>query len=628
MRRTFWLRATTLGVASLTLAGTGISAAAAVGATPPPTDRSPAVSAATSDAPQMTGTTGTPDPSSPEQVRKAKETERYWTPERIRSAVPVETAEAGAKSEGGQPAPGVRRKRSAEPTHQVAEGIATVGVFLLRGKDGSATPNQFCTASTVTSGSKSLVVTAAHCIKGNTSLRDAAFVPGYRAGTTKAGQAGEMPYGIFPVLDGKVWVDHRYQQSPADDDVDFAFLRVGANAQGQLLEDAAGPGNTLTSVDSAHLARESITAVGYPGGQKTPLSCTNDTRAFQGRFMEIQCDGYRSGVSGGPFIEDFDGTRGKLVGVIGGYKTGGLYDHTSYTSQFDDDAVWLYRQAVADLPLDGKFTMGGAGTWQHARAMTAGSFHSASVRNNISDLIVRWSDGEVSLYPGNGTYGFGKDVQLAKDPEWNNAAVMTAGDFTGDGTSDLLVRWTNGKVTLYRDVNETNKLKNAVQLKAPNSTWTQAVGMAAGRFGGGNTRGDDVVVQWANGRVTFFTNVDANGFHAESRLAAPNGTWPHARDLAAGDFNPSTGDQDLFVRWSDGEVTVYDNVGTNQLKTEHQLSPAKSGFRSSTLAAVGAFGGDTARNDVVVAWPNGRLTLNGDTTTRSLARERTLVPAA
>ncbi|MFK8844581.1 trypsin-like peptidase domain-containing protein [Streptomyces sp. Ac-502] len=626
MRRTFWLRATTLGVASLTLAGPGISAAAAVGATPAPADRSPAVSAAAPDTAQPTA--GTPLPPSPEQVRKAEETERYWTPERIRSAVPVETAESGAKSEGGQPAPGVRRKRSAEPTHQVAEGITTVGVFLLRGKDGSATHNQFCTASTVASGSKSLVVTAAHCLKGNTSLRNAAFVPGYRAGGTKAGQAGETPYGIFPVLDGKVWIDHRYQQSPADDDVDFAFLRVGANAQGQLLEDAAGPGNTLTTVDSAHLARESVTAVGYPGGQKTPLSCTNDTRAFQGRFMEIQCDGYRSGVSGGPFIEDFDGQRGNLVGVIGGYKTGGQYDNISYTSQFDDDAAWLYRQAAADLPLDGKYTMGGAGTWQHARLMTAGSFHSASVRNNTSDLIVRWSDGEVSLYPGNGAYGFGKDVQLAKDPEWNKAAVMTAGDFTGDGTSDLLVRWTNGKVTLYKDVNETNKLKNAIQLKAPNGTWTQAVGMAAGRFGGGNTRSDDVVVQWANGRVTFFTNVDANGFHAESRLAAPNGTWPHARDLAAGDFRPATGDQDLFVRWSDGEVTAYENVGANQLKSEHRLSPAKSSFRSSALATVGAFGGDTARNDVVVAWPNGRLTLNGDTTTTSLARERTLVPAA
>ncbi|OKH98850.1 hypothetical protein A6A06_24830 [Streptomyces sp. CB02923] len=608
-------------MASITLAVPAVSAAAASGATPPPPYRSAAVSTA---APTATP----PGEVTPEQVRKAREVARYWTPERIRSAVPVETAEEGAKSEGGTQAPGVRRKRSAEPTHQVAEGIATVGVFLLRGSDGAATSNQFCTASIVASESKSMVVTAAHCLKGNTSLRSAAFVPGYRAGATKAGQAGEAPYGIFPLLDGKVWIDHRYQQAPADDDVDFAFLRVGANAQGQLLEDAAGPGNTLTPVDSTRLARGSVTAIGYPGGQKTPLQCTNDTRAYAGRFMEIQCDGYRSGVSGGPFLEDFDGRRGNLVGVIGGYKTGGLYDHTSYTSQFDDDAVWLYRQAAADLPLDGKSTMGGAGTWKHARAMTTGSFHSASVRKGTSDLIVRWSDGEVSLYPGNGAYGFAKDVQLAKDPEWTKAAVMTAGDFTGDGTSDLLVRWTNGKVTLYKDVNETNKLKNAVQLKAPNSTWTKAAGMAAGRFGGGTTRRDDVVVRWDNGLVTLFTDVDANGFHTESRLAAPNTTWPHARDLAATDLDPATGDQGLFVRWSDGEVTNYNGVGPKGLTAEHRLLPAKSSWNTVSLAAVGAFGGDTRNDDVVVLWPDGHLTLNSDTTTSSLARERTLVPAS
>ncbi|MFH8349923.1 trypsin-like serine peptidase [Streptomyces sp. NPDC018045] len=613
MRRILRLRAAAIGAcASLALAAPTAATAVAV-----PLPSGPSAAPGTSgDVPA-------------EQARQAKETARYWTPERIRSAVPVETAEAGAKSEGDQPAPGVRRKRSAEPSHQVAEGIATVGVFLLRGQDGTATANQFCTASSVTSPTKSLVVTAAHCMKGNTSLRNAAFVPGYRAGATKAGQAGEMPYGIFPVQDGKVWIDHRYQQDPADDDVDFAFLRVGPNAQGRLLEDAAGPGNTLTPVDTARLARESVTAVGYPGGQKTPLSCTDDTRAYAGRFMEIRCDGYRAGVSGGPFLEDFDGRRGNLVGVIGGYKTGGLYDHTSYTSQFDDDATWLYRQAVADLPLDGKYTMGGAGTWQHARALTAGRFHSASVRKGTSDLIVRWSDGEVSLYPGNGAYGFGKDVQLAKSAEWNKAQVMTAGDFTGDGTGDLLVRWADGKVTLYKDVNETNKLKNAVQLKAPNSTWTQAVGMAAGRFGGGTTRSDDVVVQWANGRVTLFTNVDAAGFHAETRLVAPNTTWPHARDLAAGDFNPATGDQNLFVRWSDGEVTTYDKVGAKSLAGEHTLRAAEPAWSTVSLAAVGAFGGGTTRSDdAVILWPNGRLTLNGDTTTSSLARERTLVPGA
>ncbi|MFH8590400.1 trypsin-like serine peptidase [Streptomyces rimosus] len=364
---------------------------------------------------------------SPEQVRKAQEVQQYWTPERIRGAVPVETAGAGVAEKGTQPAPGMRSKRGAEPTHQVAEGIATVGVFLLRGEDGSATPNQFCTASIVTSPAKSLIVTAGHCIKGNTKLRSAAFVPGYRAGAGQAGQVGEMPYGIFPLQDGKVWLDHRYQADPADDDVDFAFLRVGPNTKGQLLEDAAGQGNTLTRVDATHLARESVTVIGYPNGQKSPLACTNETRAFQGRFMEIRCDGYRNGVSGGPFLEDFDGRRGNLVGVIGGYKTGGRFDHTSYISQFDEDAAWLYQQAVADLPLDGRYTMGSAGTWTHGRAMTAGSFHSASVRKGASDLIVRWSDGEVSLYPGNGKYGFGEDVQLAKDPSWNDAVAMTAG---------------------------------------------------------------------------------------------------------------------------------------------------------------------------------------------------------
>ncbi|MGY5136744.1 hypothetical protein ACWGJW_30885, partial [Streptomyces nigrescens] len=71
--------------------------------------------------------------------------------------------------------------------------------------------------------------------------------------------------------------------SSPSDDVDFAVLRVGPNAQGQLLEDAVGRGNTLTRVPAADLARREVTLMGYPGGQKTPLQCTNATRAFQGR---------------------------------------------------------------------------------------------------------------------------------------------------------------------------------------------------------------------------------------------------------------------------------------------------------------------------------------------------------
>ncbi|MEU5241082.1 trypsin-like serine peptidase [Streptomyces lydicus] len=567
------------------------------------------------------------------QVAKARAAQQYWTPERIRAAVPADAAPSRTADSPARPGTGPRHMRTLanEPTRQVPEGIATVGVFLIRNTDGSPTPDQFCTASAVASPTKSLVITAAHCLKGDHRHQDFAFVPGYRIGASTNKQAGETPYGIFPAQEDKVWIDARYRAATPDDDVDFAFLRVGPNANGQLLEDVVGRGNELTSVPTASLARKNVTLVGYPGGQKTPLQCTNDTIAAQSRFMEIACDGFRSGVSGGPFLEHFDGRRGDLTGVIGGYKTGGLYDHISYTSQFDEDVFRLYRQAATDAPPDPEpstgTSMGSAATWTHARVMTTGRFHTASTDNNVSDLIVRWSDGELSLYPGNGAYGFGKDVQLIKDKDWQQAAVITAGDFTGDANDDLLVRWTDGRLTLYKDVNEKNKLTDKVDLKGPNDTWNHASTMAAGRFGGGNTRRDDLLVTWTGGEVTLYSNVDAKGLHAEKQLVKPlDTTWPHARDVSAGDFRPDTGDQDLFVRWSDGEVTAYENIAAATFGRDHRLRPAKSPWRQTLLATVGTFGGPARQNDVVALWPDGKLTLHPDTTGTSLPAERVLVP--
>ncbi|MFI7103777.1 trypsin-like peptidase domain-containing protein [Streptomyces sp. NPDC050161] len=622
MRRIPWLRAATIGAcASLALA---VPATAAPQPDTGRDDGTPRTSAP-SGTPQKPAVTG-------DALRTAQETERYWTPERIAAAVPLDAPQTAGDADD-RPAPGARRKRSlAEPSHPRDTGIATVGVFLIRGADGSATPNQFCSAGAVASPTKSLVITAAHCLKGDKRGRDFAFVPGYRAGASKAGGTGgtgETPYGIFPVQPGKIWTDKRYQQSPADDDVDFAFLRVGPNSQGKLLEDATGPGNRLTAVPTAQLARKDVTVAGYPGGRKTPLQCTNDTSAFQGRFMEIKCDAFRAGVSGGPFLEHFDGDRGDLVGVIGGYKTGGLYDHTSYTSQFDDDVFRLYDRAVSGTePDDAPNPMGNASTWKNAKVMTAGRFHTASVRDAHDDLVVRWVDGEVSLYPGDGAHGFRKDIRLTPANEtWKRAAAITAGDFTGDGTSDLLVRWNGGSLTLYKDVNETNKLRNAIKLKPASSTWKNASGMTAGRFGGATSRADDLVVRWVDGEVTLYTDIDAKGLHAEKQLAKPNKTWTYARDLTAGDFGTGSGGQDLFVRWTDGEVSVYADIAGQGLSSEHRLRPANSAWRYGSLSTAGTFGGTARQDDIVTLWPgSGKLTMNTGTTLTSLAGERTLVP--
>lgn len=136
----------------------------------------------------------------------------------------------------------------------------------------------------------------------------------------------------------------------------------------------------------------------------------------------------------------------------------------------------------------------------------------------------------------------------------------------------------------------------------------------------------DLMVTWTDGEVTLYTNVDAKGLHAEKLLVKPpDTTWSHARDIAAGDFRTGTGDQDLFVRWSDGEVTAYENIAAETFGREHRLLPAKSPWREALLVTAGSFGGPALQNDLVALWPGGKLTLHPDTTSTDLPAERMLV---
>ncbi|MFF8657591.1 hypothetical protein [Streptomyces huasconensis] len=57
----------------------------------------------------------------------------------------------------------------------------------------------------------------------------------------------------------------------------------------------------------------------------------------------------------------------------------------------------------------------------------------------------------------------------------------------------------------------------------------------------------------------------------------------HAAIIAGGDFDGSVNsDFDLFVRWSDGEVTVYGNTQADAVGREYQLVPPPA--RAAALA--------------------------------------------
>ncbi|MEU2965329.1 transposase family protein [Streptomyces ardesiacus] len=101
----------------------------------------------------------------------------------------------------------------------------------------------------------------------------------------------------------------------------------------------------------------------------------------------------------------------------------------------------------------------------------------------------------------------------------------------------------------------------------------------------------------------------------------------HATIIAGGDFDGTTNsDFDLLVRWSDGELTVYEDLGANSLKRERKLKPANQLWTHSRILVPGEFGGNLWEDDLFVRWSDGEVTVYGNTQADALGREYQLVP--
>ncbi|WP_405977278.1 hypothetical protein [Streptomyces sp. NBC_00158] len=246
------------------------------------------------------------------------------------------------------PAPGKAAVPAVNGVGQDFNGIPVVGrMFVMQG-----TGAYFCTASVVSSPSRDMVLSAAHCLLG-TDTRQVAFVPQYT-------RAKPRPYGLFPVLRNaagrsKVWIAPRYRTDGPDRaaTLDVAFAQVGPGADGLPVEDVVG-GNRL--VTGATFNHPKVTLIGHPAAAARPRTCVNKTTKFTsgdpkspGSFLRIDCTGYPGGTSGGPFLARYDAQTmtGDVVGVIGGWKTGGPTADTSYSSYFGAEIRKLYQTAVA-----------------------------------------------------------------------------------------------------------------------------------------------------------------------------------------------------------------------------------------------------------------------------------------
>ncbi|MFE0102896.1 trypsin-like serine peptidase [Streptomyces sp. NPDC059009] len=199
---------------------------------------------------------------------------------------------------------------------------AAVGVLVREDVDGG----HFCTASVVDSPDGNVIMTAAHCLDGETD--DLVFVPGYHEGTA--------PHGIWKLT--SVAVDDRWS-AEQDEDHDVAFAVVAARDARQV-QDVVGA-HPLATDAAATSGPARVT--GYPGTSETPLTCLNIPTAYGASQLRIACGDFTTGTSGSPWVD----ADGRVVGLIGGHEGGGDTAAVSYSPALTASTRKLYERAVA-----------------------------------------------------------------------------------------------------------------------------------------------------------------------------------------------------------------------------------------------------------------------------------------
>lgn len=203
----------------------------------------------------------------------------------------------------------------AEPITAQAVG-STVGQLFARDGGGR---RRLCSATLVASRSKSVVVTAAHCVYTPPRIGEATIAPPGQRGWVEAtefvpGADGrEQPFGVWEVEE--IAVDPRWQ-AVGDPVHDVAFLRL-APRDGQLAGDVLGAQGIGEAPEQPS---GPLSAVGYPGAGRFSgdevLRCAADQPAVEpelGGDYTIPCD-MTEGSSGGPWLADLDESTG--LGVV------------------------------------------------------------------------------------------------------------------------------------------------------------------------------------------------------------------------------------------------------------------------------------------------------------------------
>ncbi|HEY2717939.1 MAG TPA: hypothetical protein VGI73_17140 [Solirubrobacterales bacterium] len=249
-------------------------------------------------------------PRSLSEAAAVAKVERFWTPQRMAAAVPLDYAGDGSGAPVLHPGKarahdGARASYAPVATPEVAPYSVEGRIFVKQGK-----LQGYCSGTAINSASRQLVLTAGHCVNSGPQREGPAvasnfleFVPAYRDGVA--------PFGAFVSQRQSIRALPQWIKT-GNPNYDVGAFLTYPNSEGVNVADAVGGGATIALDQTRH---QVFRTFGYPGKKNRMEGCESpyvgddaSTYPFPGPpTLAVECR-WAPGASGGGWLIG-DGTQ-------------------------------------------------------------------------------------------------------------------------------------------------------------------------------------------------------------------------------------------------------------------------------------------------------------------------------
>ncbi len=252
------------------------------------------------------------------------------------------------------------------------------------------------------------------------------------------------------------------------------------------------------------------------------------------------------------------------------------------------NALTIRRSTGTSFTHEHWITGPAAGTWVPSSKWVSGDFDG----DGLTDIAVIWRDAgaaTISVYRSFGKR-FGKPVVwVLREGGWADSIRWIAGDYNGDGLSDIVAVWNDGGTNTLTVRQSTRNSFITRHWGIRDGGWMDSTAWLAGDFDGdGRT---DVAAAWNDGGLATFAVFRSLGqsFATHTQWRVRDGGWGDTVKWVAGDYN-ADGLSDIAAIWDDGgsnTLTVRLSNGSTFIGTHWDIRDG--GWMDSTKWIAGKY---------------------------------------